>query len=93
MENTEAASANNICSRCNSDKTLGGKVLKPGECNVCVVVDDMWEAVGGVLVKHFPEAVHGDVSPLVSIAVDQAHESLAKEWIPANVPNAEHENA
>src|SRR4051812_17555272 len=86
MATKKTASASNICSRCNSKKSLGGKVLKPGVCNVCVVVQDMDEAIGDVLMKHFPEAESGDVSPLVEFALSEAHESLAQEWIDNNVP-------
>jgi hypothetical protein len=93
MDKSATSQASNICSRCNSAKSLGGKVLKPGECNVCVVAEDMGQAIGDVLIKHFPEAESGDVSPLVAFALDEAHHSLAREWIAGNVPGADHEDA
>lgn len=93
MKNSTTPSVSDICRHCGSDKSLGGKILKPGECNVCVVVEDMDDAIGGVLVKHFPEAESGDVSPLVALALSQALTDLAKEWIPENVPGASDEHA
>ena len=83
-------SAEKICPRCQQEKSLGGKRLKPGECNVCVVVQGAMEAYGEVLVKHFPEAKYGDQSPLTTFALLNALENAAAEWISNNVPKNKH---
>ena len=86
MANKETAPEEKTCRQCGHTPTLGGKRLDPGECNVCVVVEETLEAYGDVLVKHFPEAKYGDQSPLVLHALQEALASAAAEWIDNNFP-------
>lgn len=43
-----------------------------------------WE----VIVKHYPEAETGDLSPLTTFHFGDAAKTAVKEWIWANVPNS-----
>jgi hypothetical protein len=44
--------------------------------------DAFWDAV----VKRFPEAKHGDLSPGATVVLHDAEEEAIKEWIHNNVP-------
>lgn len=44
-------------------------------------LDAFWESV----VRRYPEATTGDLSPLISCRLTEAAESAVKEWISANV--------
>lgn len=45
-----------------------------------------WEAIGEVLVKHFPEAVSGDLSPSQQIGFEAALKAHITAWVDNNVP-------
>lgn len=86
MATNETTSGNDKCHQCRHTKLLGRKCIKPGECNVCVVVNETLDAYGEILMKHFPDAKYGDQSPLVVHALLTALESAAAEWISNNFP-------
>jgi hypothetical protein len=44
------------------------------------------EAFWQVVVKHFPTATSGDLSPLTTLHLHQAEEEAIAEWVWANVP-------
>jgi hypothetical protein len=44
-------------------------------------LDAFWQ----VIVKHYPQATTGDLSPLATFRLDQAAEAAIKEWIANNV--------
>jgi hypothetical protein len=44
-------------------------------------LDAFWQ----VIVKHFPQATTGDLSPLATFHLDQTAEAAIKEWISNNV--------
>ena len=90
MDHSATSSAEEKCWQCGRNKSLGGKTLKAGECNVCIVVNETIDAYGEVLMKHFPEAKYGDQSPLRWGAVLNALEAAAAEWIENNFPEQEH---
>lgn len=48
-------------------------------------LDAFWE----VIVRHFPEATTGDLSPLTTFHLSQAAEASIKEWIDNNVNTQE----
>lgn len=48
--------------------------------------EDGLDAFWDVIVRRFPEATHGDLSPERTIQLDEAAEEAVKEWIGNNVP-------
>jgi hypothetical protein len=44
--------------------------------------DAFWE----VIVRHFPQARSGDLSPLATVQLTRAQEAAVAEWISNNVP-------
>jgi hypothetical protein len=50
------------------------------------ITEDASDAFWAVIVKNFPEATTGDLSPLTTFAFDQAAEAAVEEWVWANVP-------
>ena len=53
------------------------------------LVDEALDAFWEIILNRFPEAKHGDLSPLATLALDSAAEKAVKEWIGNNVPEAE----
>ncbi len=47
------------------------------------------DAFWAVIVRHFPEAKNGDLSPERTIALTQAAEEAVEEWIGNNVPSCQ----
>jgi len=45
------------------------------------------EAFWDVIVKRYPQAKTGDLSPGATIALQMAAEDAAREWIASNVPS------
>jgi len=50
------------------------------------VTDEALDAFWDVIVKRYPQAVTGDLSPGATIALQMAAEDAAHEWIVSNVP-------
>jgi hypothetical protein len=50
--------------------------------------DDALTAFWNVIVKQYPEARTGDLSPLTTIRLDTAAENAVEEWVWANVPKS-----
>ncbi len=46
--------------------------------------DAFWQ----VVVRHYPEAKTGDLSPLTALRLQQAAEAAIAEWIGENVPDS-----
>ena len=55
------------------------------------LVQEADEAFWQIVVKHYPEATSGDLSPCTSIRLNDAQEDAIAEWIWANVPGANEE--
>lgn len=55
------------------------------------VTDEALEAFWQVIVKRYPQATTGDLSPLTTIRLDQAAEVAIAEWVWANVPTTTNE--
>jgi hypothetical protein len=51
------------------------------------LADEALEAFWSVIVKHYPEARSGDLSPASTIGLQNAAESAIEEWIASNVPS------
>ena len=50
------------------------------------ITDEALDAFWKVLVKRFPQAKTGDLSPEPTIALQRAAEDAVSEWIDNNVP-------
>ena len=61
---------------------------KEGEA-IADVSDSAWQAIGDRLVELFPEANYGDLSPSVTMALDNALSEVVIEWMNNNVPQSE----
>lgn len=55
------------------------------------VTDEALEAFWQVVVKRYPQAETGDLSPLTTIRLDKAAEVAIEEWVWANVPTTTNE--
>ena len=53
--------------------------------NTKQLTNDALEAFWAVVVKQFPQATTGDLSPLTTFQLEQASEAAIKEWIRCNV--------
>ena len=51
------------------------------------VADEANEAFWQVVVKRFPTATSGDLSPLTTVRLHLAEEEAIAEWVWANVPS------
>ena len=58
---------------------------KQDTCDVCLIADEVMEKFGEALVRHFPMATSGDLSPERTLALTQALEKAILEWIWNNV--------
>ncbi len=61
-----------------SPATSSAKVPEPWE----EALDAFWEAI----VRRFPQARYGDLSPLQTLHLEEAAEAAVNEWIRNNVP-------
>ena len=53
--------------------------------NTPQIANEALDAFWKVIVKHFPQATTGDLSPWATFHLDQAAEAAIKEWIANNV--------
>ena len=51
------------------------------------LVDQALDAFWGVIVKHHPQALTGDLSPGTTIALELAAHDAISEWVTNNVPS------
>lgn len=58
-----------------------------GRCRYCILEVEADEAFWAVIVRHFPEAKYGDLSPERTIRQRTANVDAIEEWIRNNVPS------
>jgi hypothetical protein len=61
--------------------------MTKSKIDVATVASDADDAFWQVVVKHFPTATSGDLSPLTTLRLHQAEEEAIAEWVWANVPS------
>lgn len=59
--------------------------IQPAERNVEALTEEALDAFWEVIASRFPEAKHGDLSPLRTLALSRAATTAVKEWIDNNV--------
>jgi hypothetical protein len=75
-------------------RTPGPQLYVPDEREIGELANEVMDAFGRVLTKHYPEARGGDLSPERTVGLLIAIEEAAGEWIRNNVlPQAEHGDA
>ena len=57
--------------------------------NMNQLADEALDAFWQVIVKHFPKATTGDLSPLTTVRLNQAAKAAIKEWIVYNATTQE----
>jgi hypothetical protein len=94
MENSATSSADTqpTCFRCRQPTKTGG-AADTAICTLCDLADEALGAFWEVIVRRFPEAKYGDLSPGRTVALDDTAREAIEEWIRNNVPNQPHENA
>ena len=53
---------------------------------ISTIADEALEAFWQVVVRHYPQAESGDLSPLTMVHLEDAAEVAIREWIESNVP-------
>ncbi len=83
---TPPAANQQDCIRC-------GRTLPPGirDCKLCDLAYEAIEEFWQVVVRRFPEAKYGDLSPERTIRLHTAATDAIEEWISNNVPNQDDE--
>jgi len=61
--------------------------------NMQQITNEALDAFWQVILRHFPQATTGDLSPLATFQLDQAAEVAVREWIANNVTTQETEIA
>ncbi len=56
-----------------------------GRCKLCLLETEASEAFWGVIVRNFPKAKHGDLSPEKAVRQRLANVDAIEEWIATNV--------
>lgn len=77
----ETSTAESECFQCNRSAAPG-----EGRCRFCILEAEASKAFWGIIVKHFPEAKFGDLSPERTIHQRIANVDAIEEWISNNVP-------
>ncbi len=95
MENNQTSPATGpaVCPHCRRAARPGLTTAEEPACGLCPLVDEAWEAVGQILLRHFPQARYGDLSPGRTLALTTALEGAIEEWIDNNVPPNRHGSA
>lgn len=88
MEHNETSPAEKQCHQCH-------RPAEPddGRCRYCILEVEASEAFWAVLVRHFPEAKFGDLSPERTIRQIVANVDAIEEWISNNVETEEEDEA
>src|SRR5581483_7233863 len=62
--------------------------LEPAPRNIAIhdVLHEAQEAFWDAVVKRFPDAKFGDLSPVSAVALDEAEQAAIEEWVRNNVP-------
>lgn len=76
----ETSLARRTCIQCDRPAVPGDS-----RCRPCILEEEACEAFWSVIVKHFPEAKFGDLSPERTIAQRLANSDAIAEWIDNNV--------
>lgn len=63
--------------------------MTPSEINA--LTDQAFDAFWEVIIKRFPEATTGDLSPWTTFRLDTVARKAVEEWIYANVPTKQHD--
>ena len=50
------------------------------------ITEEALDAFWAVIVKRYPQAKTGDLSPLTTVALSMAAEDAVEEWVTCNVP-------
>lgn len=82
---TTPAPATHPCPHCGERVDAGAGDPASGRCDPCAVAEETDLAFGRVLVRRFPHAVSGDLSPGASVRMSRAVRDAAAEWIQNNV--------
>jgi len=91
MANHESAAANSepSCHECTGNAAMIGH----GICPYCALAGAALDAYWQVIVRQFPEAKCGDLSPERTIRLHVAASIKIEEWISNNAPVNQHGNA
>lgn len=77
----ETSPAKRTCFQCDREADP-----EDGRCRCCILEAEASEAFWAVIVRHFPEAKFGDLSPERTIGQRMANADAIEEWIRNNVP-------
>ena len=83
----ETSPAKKLCRQCHRPAEPG-----KGRCRYCILEVEASEAFWDVIVRHFPEAKYGDLSPWRTIRQIVANVDAIEEWISNNVPQEQDED-
>jgi hypothetical protein len=56
---------------------------------IAPLADEALDAFWEIVVRHYPQAKTGDLSPLTTIKLTIAAENAIEEWVWANVPSSD----
>ena len=76
----ESSSAEKLCHQCHRPAAPDC-----GRCRYCILEEEASEAFWAVIVRHFPEAKSGDLSPERTVRQVMANVDAIAEWISNNV--------
>jgi hypothetical protein len=82
----ETSPAKRTCFQCGREA-----VPDDGRCRYCILEVEASEAFWAVIVRHFPEAKFGDLSPETTIQQVMVNVNAIEEWIGFNVMTQEGE--
>jgi len=80
MTTNEPSPASKTCSQCDRSPIPGDAL-----CRYCILEVEACEAFWEVIVRHFPDAKSGDLSPERTIRQRMANVDAIEEWIRNNV--------
>ncbi len=77
-----------------ANELKGETEIQSSESKVETLTEEALGAFWEIIASRFPEAKHGDLSPLRTLALSRAATTAVKEWIDNNVlPQRENENS
>jgi hypothetical protein len=72
------------CFNCRENPAIAGDGPGSGLCRFCALAYEALDAFWEVIVRHFPEAKSGDLSPERTIGLHSAASIAIREWISNN---------
>ena len=89
MENSDTSPAHinrtdRCCRECRENPALAENESDSGICRFCLLAHKALDAFWQVIVRHFPEAKFGDLSPERTIGLHYAASIAIREWIGNN---------